>query len=142
VGGHQGVTRTLNRIRLQHNWRGITKDVEEYINKCEYCQKNKLSRKTKMPLIITDTCTRPFEKCVLDIVGPLTVTINGNKYILMFQDNLTKLSKAIPLANQEAATVAKEFVTKIVFEHGCRRKSSRIRAQILQARCLKILANY
>jgi len=31
---------------------------------------------------------------------------------------LTKFSKAIPLANQEAATVAREFVTKIVFEHG------------------------
>jgi len=63
-------------------------------------------------LTITDTPTRPFEKCekCLDIVGPLTVTTNGNKYILTFQDNLTKFSKAIPLANQEAATVAKEFV--------------------------------
>jgi len=30
LGGHQGVTRTLNRIRLTHNWTGITKDVEEY----------------------------------------------------------------------------------------------------------------
>jgi len=118
TGGHQGIARTLSRIRLEHNWRGITMDVEEYISKCEYCQKNKLSRKTKMPLTITDTPTRPFEKCALDIVGPLTVTTNGNKYILTFQDNLTKLSKAIPLANQEAGTVAKEFVTKIVFEHG------------------------
>jgi len=42
VGGHQGA-RTLSRIRLKHNWRDITKDVEEYINKCAYCQKNKLS---------------------------------------------------------------------------------------------------
>jgi len=118
TGGHQGIARTLSRIRLKHNWHGITRDIEEYVGKCEYCQKNKLSRKTKMPLIITDTPTRPFEKCALDIVGPLTVTTNGNKYVLTFQNNLTKLSKAIPLANQEAATVAKEFVTKIVFEHG------------------------
>jgi len=51
-------------------------------------------------------------------VGPLIVTTNGNKYIVTFQDNLTKLSKAILLANQEAPTVAKEFVTKLVFEHG------------------------
>jgi len=53
----------------------------------------------------------------MDIVG-LIVSTNRNKYILTFQDNLTKFSKAIPLANQEAAMVAKEFVTKIVFEHG------------------------
>jgi len=43
--------------------------------------------------------------------------MNGNKYVLTFQDNLIKFSKAIPLANQEAATIAKEFITKIVFEH-------------------------
>jgi len=54
LGEHQGVARTLNRIRLIHNWTGITRDVEEYIAKCEFCQKNKLSRKTKMPLIITE----------------------------------------------------------------------------------------
>jgi len=99
IGGHQGITRTLSRIKLEHNWRGITRDIEEYISKYEYCQKNKLSRKTKMPLTITDTLTRPFEKCALDIVGHLTVTTNGNKYILTFQDNLTKFSKAIPLTN-------------------------------------------
>jgi len=75
-----------------------------------------------MPIIITDTPTRPFEKCALDIVDPLAVTTNGNKYMLTFQDNLTKLSKVIPFANQEAATVAKEFVTKIVFEHGMPKK--------------------
>jgi len=107
TGGHQGIARTMSRIRLEHNWRGITRGVEEYISKCEYCQRNKLSQKTKIPLTIMDTPTRPFEKCALNIVGPLTVTTNGNKYILTFQDNLTKFSKAIPLANQKAVTVAK-----------------------------------
>jgi len=45
----------------------------------------------------------------LDIVGPLSTTISGNKYLLTFQDDLTKFSKAIPIPNQEATTVAKEF---------------------------------
>ncbi|KAL6421450.1 hypothetical protein ACFW04_013905 [Cataglyphis niger] len=76
-----------------------------YIAKCEYCQKYKLSRKNKVPLIITDTPTKQFEKCALDIVGSLTVTTNGNKYLLTFQDNLTKFSKAIPIPNQETNTI-------------------------------------
>src|SRR5947199_4064824 len=84
IGGHQGIDRTIKRIRLIHNWHGLTKDVEKYIAKCELCQKNKLSRKTKVPLIITDTPTKPFEKCALDIVGLLTITTNGNKYLLTF----------------------------------------------------------
>jgi len=117
LGRHQGVARTLNRIRLTHNWTGITRDVEEYIAKCEFCQKNKLNRKTKMPLVITETLNKPFEKCALDIVGPLNITTSGNKYLLTFQDDLTKFSKAIPIPNQEATTVAKEFVTKIICEH-------------------------
>jgi len=118
TGGHQGIERTLKRIRLKHNWPGITRDVENYVAKCESCQKNKQSRRMKAPLIITDTPSKPFEKCALDIVGPLTITTQGNKYLLTFQDSLTKFSKAIPIPNQEANTISKEFVTKIILEHG------------------------
>ncbi|KAL6427160.1 hypothetical protein ACFW04_008661 [Cataglyphis niger] len=78
---------------------------KRYVAKREYCQKNKLSRKNKVPLIITNTPTKPFEKCALDIVGPLTIITNGNKYLLTFQDNLTKFRKAIPIPNQEANTI-------------------------------------
>jgi len=72
----------------------------------------------KMPLVITETSSKAFEKCALDIVGPLSITTSENKYLLTFQDDLTKFSKAIPIPNQEATTVAKEFVTKIICEHG------------------------
>jgi len=68
--------------------------------------------------VITDTPSTSFEKCALDILDSLTVTTNGNRYLLTFQDNLTKFSKAIPIPNQEANTISKEFVTKIVLEHG------------------------
>jgi len=64
--------------------------------------KNKLLRKVKAPLIITDTLSKLFEKCALDIVGPLTITTQGNKYLLTFQDSLTKFNKVIPIPNQEA----------------------------------------
>lgn len=40
----------------------------------------------------------------------------GNKYLLTFQDNLTKFSKAMPIPNQEATTVAKKL-TKIILEY-------------------------
>ena len=32
-----------------------------------------------MPLTITTTAKEPFEKCFMDIVGPLTKSSNGNK---------------------------------------------------------------
>ena len=96
----------------------MKKDIKNYNLKCESCQKNKYSNETKMPLKITSTASKPFEKCFLDIVGPLVLTENGNKYILTFQDDLTKFSDAIPLINQEASTVAQAFVTNIICKHG------------------------
>ena len=91
----------IKRIRLLHDWRGITKDVENYIIKCKFCQKNKLSQKTKMPLVLTDTPEKSFEKCALGIVRPLPITIEKNKYILTFQDSLRwrNSTKAIPVEN-------------------------------------------
>jgi len=54
----------------------------------------------------------------IDIIGQLTMSNNGNKYILTFQDNLTKFNKVIPIPNQEAAEIAKQFTFKIIFEYG------------------------
>jgi hypothetical protein len=61
---------------------------------------------------ITTTANQPFAKCCLDIVGPLPKTKKGNKYILTFQDELSKFLVGIPLPRQDAETVTKEFVTR------------------------------
>jgi hypothetical protein len=67
---------------------------------------------------ITTTAEHPFEKCALDIVGPLPETDQGNKYILTFQDDLSKFMSAIPIPQQDAETVAREFVLNIVWKMG------------------------
>ena len=115
TGGHQGIKRTTKRIKQKYNWEGMNKDIEEYIQKC---QMNKLGKKNRAPMEITDTPRDPFEKVALDIVGPLPESNQGDTYILTFQDLLTKFSKAIPLSNQEAATIAEAVVEKIICEYG------------------------
>lgn len=69
-------------------------------------------------MAITTTSRTPFEKIFLDIVGPLNVTSNGNKYILTIQDDLIKFSEAIAITNTEAQTVAEKFVTHVICKHG------------------------
>jgi hypothetical protein len=51
-------------------------------------------------------------------VGPLTETQQGNRYVLTFQDELSKYLIAIPIARQDSETVAKEFVKNIVLRVG------------------------
>lgn len=114
LGGHQGIIRTYKRIQRQFRWDNMMKDIENYIRKCERCQKNKTTIYTRQNLCITDTAQRPFEKCYLDIVGPLIMSNSGNKYILTFEDNLTKFMDCYPMPNQEANTVARVFYDEII----------------------------
>lgn len=116
--GHRGINQTLSKIKRLFQWEGMTNDIEQYVRSCTTCQQNKVSRVNKIPMKITTTARKPFEKVFLDIVGPLPVTYKDNRFILTFQDDLTKYSAAFPLVNAEAATVAKEYVTQIICKFG------------------------
>ena len=56
----------------------------------------------KSPPIISE----PFKKIAMDIVGPLSRTKKGNKYILTIVDEATRYPEEFPLKNIEAKTVA------------------------------------
>jgi hypothetical protein len=56
IGGHLGMNRTYDRLKLFTTWPGMKQELEEYIRQCETCQKNKITQnKTKMPIKITTT---------------------------------------------------------------------------------------
>jgi len=94
-------------------------EIEDYIRKCEICQKVKITQhKVKMPQQIITTPDVVWEKCCMDIVGPLTVTTECHKYILTFQDELSKYTLAVPIPRQDAETVAKIFVEEIILKFG------------------------
>lgn len=119
LGGHQGYKRTIHKLKQYYSWENMNKTVEEYIKNCKQCQTHKICRVPRMPMTITTTSKKSFEKIFLDIVGPLTETYSGNKYILTMQDDLTKYSRAIAIPNQTANVVAREFATNFICVFGC-----------------------
>ena len=48
----------------------------------------------------------------------MTETLSGNKYVLTFQDDMSKFVVAIPNPQQDAETIAKEFVLNLVLKFG------------------------
>jgi transcription elongation factor Elf1 len=113
IGGHQGIQRTIQRIKLYLSWPVLDQDVTQYIKRCKICQLNKETRlDIKLPLTTTDTKATPWEKIYLDIMGPLPVTETGMKFILTCQDNLSKYLIASPLLGQTADEVTDTFVKK------------------------------
>jgi transposase InsO family protein len=119
VGGHRGMNKTYRPIKSHYTLPNMKREVEEYVKQCRSCQVNKtLTPKHKAPMEINTAAKYPFEKCYLDMVGPLPVTQGSNKYILTFQDDLSKYVVAVPIGQQDAETVARAFVEKIVLTYG------------------------
>ena len=119
VGGHRGMNRTVREIRKRYDWPNMKREVEGCVKKCQSCQMKKtLGPRHKVPMEITTTARKPFERCAIDIVGPTTETNKGNKYILTFQDDLSKFVVAEPIQAQDAETVAREFVRSIILKFG------------------------
>jgi hypothetical protein len=88
--------------------------VKNWCLKCDICaSKKNPQKKFKAPLKPYNVGA-PFERIALDIMGPLPRTRQGNKYLLVVGDYFSKWLEAIPLPNQEAPTIAKKLVDRII----------------------------
>ena len=54
----------------------------------------------------------------MDILGPLTESSLGNKYILVVSDYFTKWVEAYPMPNQEIVTIANVLVNEFISRFG------------------------
>jgi len=107
LGGHKGVTKTYHRLRQRYYWTNMKEDIQVYIHNCMGCQRKKLVRiKGRQPMMLTDTPGSAFDKVALDIMGPLPITAQGNRYVLTAQDLLTKYLITVPLTNATSIDIA------------------------------------
>jgi hypothetical protein len=44
TGGHLGMNRTYDRLKLFTTWPGMKQELEQYIRQCKTCQKNKITQ--------------------------------------------------------------------------------------------------
>jgi Integrase zinc binding domain/Integrase core domain len=118
TSGHAGINKMITNIKAKYFWTGMQEDITKYVKNCTVCQRNKHINKKKQPMMITTTSSSSFEKIFVDLVGPLTETVNGYKYILTIQDELTKFIENVPLRNKEAENVAKGLVNEFILKYG------------------------
>ncbi len=110
AAGHPGFTKMYQTLKTKFYWRSMKNDVLDYVKSCKSCQLNKIDRHpSKQPMIITTTSSRPFQRISIDIVGPLNITENGNRFLLTIQDDLTKFLQIHAIPNHEAHTVAQKL---------------------------------
>ena len=81
-GSHLAFEKCFASIRAKYFWPRMWSDIQSYIKSCDACQKatrNYANHKAPLqPMPVSE----PFMRVHMDILGPLTETPDGNKYIL------------------------------------------------------------
>ena len=119
VGGHSGFFRTYKRISNLLYWEGMRKQILQYIQSCEVCQRNKYQTLSPAGLlqplpIPTDTWT----DISMDFIGGLP-KVGGVDTILVVVDRLSKYAHFLALSHPYTAKdVAAIFVKEVVRLHG------------------------
>ena len=118
TSGHLGFYKTWSRMQPRFYWHLMKDAVKLFLAACVTCARRKTPlQKTRSPLQ-QYVVGEPLERVALDIIGPLTETTAGNRYILVITDYFTKFTEAIPLPNQEALTVTNALVKEFVCRYG------------------------
>ena len=115
--GHLGVAKTFEMVQRGFYWPGFFEDVEEFCKNCEVCARNKVVPRPRSPMKPIEIVPVPFYMIGVDLIGPLKLTKQGNKYILSIIDYYTKYVEAIALSTQEAETVVRAL-EEVFARHG------------------------
>ena len=94
---HYGSQKTWRKMKRVFYWKGMRKDIEEYVQSCPSCQRRKDKGQCHPPLQPLEPIKRPFERVSMDIMGPLPVSLTGKKYVLVGIDHLTRYVEVFAL---------------------------------------------
>jgi hypothetical protein len=114
VGGHLGIKKTLFKVRKRFMWYSMRKDVTDWCNKCIECAARKGPLKRAKAKFKQYNVGEPLERIGIDVMGPMTRSTKGHKYILTIVDYFSKWIVAVPMRNQEAKTVAHKLVENFI----------------------------
>jgi hypothetical protein len=119
--GHMGLAKTLQNIKRVYWWKGMKRDVQEYIKHCDSCQRckgghDKVAGLLK-PLPIP---AKALESISVDFITDLPMTLDGYDSVMVVVDRLTKMMHFVPTRKDATALdCAKLFRREIFRIHGC-----------------------
>lgn len=118
-GGHFGRDKTLQKVSSRYFWKNLYSDVREYVNSCDKCQRtNAKLQKQAGQLHPIKVQPQVWKRVGIDLIGPLSTTKKGNKYIITCTDYFSKWIEADSLADKTAQSVAK-FLLRLICRLGC-----------------------
>ena len=113
LAGHHSVQKTCDIVSKNYFWPHCSQQTNEFVLNCETCQLSKGKVMKRAPLERYPSDLLPFQCISTDTVGPLPTTDNGNKFILVFVDFLSRYTEIVPIKDRTSISVALEFKSKL-----------------------------
>ena len=115
-GAPLGFLKTLGRLTAHYWWPGWCRDLKQWCEQCQVCQSRRGGVIPRAPLTSIPV-EGPWKLVGVDVLQ-MPKTRSGKTYIVVFMDHFTKWPEAFATTNQEAVTIAKLLVERIVPTHG------------------------
>ena len=115
--GHHGSQRYLLDMSRKYYWKGMTRDIKEYHEKCYPCAINdKYPVKVQSGHVLVPK--EPLHIVHYDIVTGLPKALDGSYAIILFYDGFTRFTFGIPLASEKAEYIVKKVMSHFVAAFG------------------------
>lgn len=119
LGGHSGVQATYQRIKKLFTWKGLKRDVEDFIQQCQICQQAKAERLHPAGLLQPLPVPQGmWQDITMDFIEKLPKS-GGHDTILVVVDRFSKYAHFIALQHPfSAQQVARVVLEQVVRLHG------------------------
>ena len=96
----------------------MNQDIKLYIRQCQQCNKIKIPRKKPQTRFGLYLAGYPLDRLAVDVMGPMPLTKDKNRYILVIGDYFTRWMEAYSLPSQHAEVIAEKLVHEFIARFG------------------------
>ena len=116
---HLGFDKTYSAIRGKYYWPKMYVDIDLHVKTCNTCQRSKRNYgNDKAPLNPMPIPSQAFSRLHIDVLGPLTPTTEGHKYIVLVVCAFTGWCECFPVKTQESSVIAQILHSEIFCRYG------------------------
>ncbi len=121
--GHRGFDKTYEAMLRLYFWFGMYADTKAWVKSCPACAKGKrrtiAGHGTAKHMGLMPMKFPPYERTVIDLIGPLPESRDGMKHILISVDAHSSETRLDALKSKNSEDIANILLRRVVLSDGC-----------------------
>ncbi len=117
VGGHFAPKGPSGVLMQRYSWDGMVTEIHQFYRSCLTCAAYRGAGRRCKPLLHPIPVAVLFVMVGVDILE-MPATLQGNRYIVVFVEYLTKWVEAFPVEDQTSETITRLLIGNVVCRYG------------------------